>query len=141
MKSKLFKMIAIIVGLAELGVLFLPYLANGKEKYNSLKVIQIAFEHAGNEWGYEYLLDFVLPVGISVIGLLIFMAKSKVGTAVTATIFDVLAAALYIFVNGILNKRGVDVQIGFKLNMVLVFVEIVLLIAFIVAFVKEKKAE
>ena len=137
MGKKVIKWCVVLVGLIQIAVLFLPYV----KSFNAIKSVQICYDTLGNSWGTEYLIEFIVPVGLSVFAALIFLIKANIGTDIFGLIFNGIAARIYVFGIDFFSKREIDTSVGLSINRILLVVELVLYVLFIVFSILNRKKE
>ena len=137
MGKKVIKWCVVLVGLIQIAVLFLPYV----KSFNAIKSVQICYDTLGNSWGTEYLIEFIVPVGLSVFAALIFLIKANIGTDIFGLIFNGIAAWIYKVGIDFFAERGVETSVGLSINRILLVVELVLYVLFIVFSILNRKKE
>ena len=133
--TKMLKILIAVIAFLEIPVLCLPYIEN----YSSFQVVQLCFSEIDESWGTEYILEFMVPVALSVIAGIIILIKANMGTGIVSLALNLIAGFMYAYGASYFNERGIYTAVGLNINRILVVAEIILLIVLIVGIVQKRK--
>lgn len=120
------KWIVVFIGFIQVPVMLLPYVKG----YSAFEIMYESLTKTSVFWKWEFVLEYALPVGLSLLGALFFLIRANIITDIFAIIFNGIAVFIYKATINFYGEHNIIPKIGFKINRGLVVAELVLLIIF-----------
>lgn len=139
-KTKIIKIVSIVMFISSIVFFFLPYRADNMGiRHNGLSMIQYGFEHMSNDWGMEMIMRFAVPVVVCVIAGIVMLVRTNTITSIIATVLSVIAFYMYHYYIGDYMGDSYGIEIGLIINYIISIVGIILPIVVLVLSKLEKK--